>query len=89
MAKATIEAETVRVRIQARQVVHYNQIVEMSRDEWNELKESEEERAADAAMGWIDTRDVYDADPVEPEDFEAIVVTDDGIPVSPRDEYGK
>lgn len=79
------QPKTVRVRITARQVVKYDQVKEMTVEEWHRLKAMGSGDFERHASGWIDTRDVDDAEDIE--DIEAVVVDKDGEPVEPEDRY--
>lgn len=80
-AKKVQKADKVRVRLQARQMVTYDQVKEMTRHEWEELKK----RSPVAAAEWIDLADINDSQ--ELEDFEAFVCDEEGLPINPSDEY--
>jgi len=73
--------DKVRVRMTARQVVTYDQIKELTQEEWDRLKASSEEDAAD----WINKDDICDGEDME--EFDAYVVGADGKAVKPEDRY--
>lgn len=80
--------DVLRVEIRASQVVHFKQIVNMTRKEWNEIKNQEGQDMLDqhksAIDGWIDKRDVYDGG-----DFESVsasVVDENGKPVESEEQ---
>jgi len=78
----------VRVLLTAKEMVHYRQVVEMTRKEWAEIKAAQPDEAAGIISDWIDKRDVHDGDGIDVDDFEAEVVDERGKPVEPADYYG-
>lgn len=79
--------EIIKVRVIARQVVHYKQTLSFTREDWEEFKAMDEREAGDAIGDRLDLRKIYDADQIE--EFEADVVGDDGSPVKPADSYAQ
>lgn len=82
-------SEKVKVRIQTSQKVHYDQIVEMTRDEWEKLKATPERTMESEDMGplseLLDLKECSDwGDYDEPE---LTVVDDEGKPIKPEDYY--
>jgi hypothetical protein len=77
--------EKIQVRITGRQEVRYDQIVSMTKDEWEELKRIHEDEIGESAEGWLDLGDISDSDTME--DVEMTVV-ENGVAVKPMDQYG-
>lgn len=70
----------VRVRINARQQVRYDQVITMLRATWDQLKACDDEQeAADLVTDYLDLGDVFDADPVD--SFEARLVDENGATI--------
>lgn len=73
----------MRVRITARFMASYDQIVEMTPREWNKFKETSPRNhtmgGGDLIGGWLEPND-FDADDIDPNEFEAVVVDKDGKP---------
>jgi hypothetical protein len=72
--------DKITVKIQCREVVAYNQDVEMTKEQFNSLDfrlsskdRRERERAEEEVFDWIDRSDVFDSDDQEIEDFEILV----------------
>jgi hypothetical protein len=86
--KKPAKKETVRVRVTARQMVTYDQIVELTCQEWEDFKrrspKAHTEAGGDLPLNLADIDDGYD---IEPNDFEAIVVGADGKPTGERYEW--
>jgi len=82
-------SDKIRIRITCEQTIRYNQIVEMTRNRWEQIKRMPECDMEDPSIspldGYLDLKDPVDWDDFE--DVEMIVVDDDGKPVKPRDEY--
>ena len=67
------EKNTVTVQIRAAQTVHYSQIHEIDREEWEELQsDNSDELYEQLASGYLDLRDISDAEEIE--DVEIIKV---------------
>lgn len=69
--------QKIRVEIQCQEVVIYNQYVEMTKQQFDNLNarlysknRMERERAEEEVFEWIDRRNVYDSDNLEVETFE-------------------
>jgi hypothetical protein len=77
----------LRVLVTASQRIHYMQVKMMTQKEWDEFKAKPPKYFTSPDDLWLDPMDVYDADDIEGEDFEAIVVGEDNKPIKPRDEY--
>lgn len=76
----------IKVRIRARQTVFYDQVVEMTKQQWKELKaEKDNRRRTDSVAGWLDLHNIDDAHDIDDEDLEAEVVDDDGKALKPVD----
>ena len=68
-------SDKIKVRITASHRVKYDQTVEMTRKEWDELKKSiVSDDDGTVAEDWLDLRDVFDSDTIEADDVEAFVV---------------
>lgn len=80
-------SDKIKVRITANQRVYYNQIVEMTPKEWAEIKNLKSEDAAQSLEGWLDLTDIENSTDIDSDDFEAMVVDDNGKPVQPIDRY--
>lgn len=76
-----------RVRIQASQYVHYDQIVQMTREQWDKIKSSPERRLSAEIDLWLDTSDVSHAEDIDEEEIEIFVCDESGKPVKPEDRY--
>ena len=67
----TTKSEKVQVRIQAEERIRYLQVVEMTREEFEELDAGLRERGlTQEIQGWIDPADIYDSDDFEVIEFE-------------------
>ena len=76
----------MKVRIKCSQRIYYDQTVEMTRQEWKEIKASQ--NVTDALYGWLDTRDILDADEVDDDDMEAYECEEEGQPTKPYNGVG-
>lgn len=79
----------IKVRIKCSERVRYDQTVEMTRDEWAELKSTKETLIEDSMMSplaeWLNMRDPNDTDGFC--DIEIEVVDENKKPVVPEDCY--
>jgi hypothetical protein len=78
------DENNVEIRIQASQMVRYDQTVTMTRRQWERIKALDEERRVQELAVWLDLSDVSDADDIE-DDVDAFVVDGDDKMVKPRD----
>jgi hypothetical protein len=82
-------SEKVKIRIQTSQKVTYDQIVEMTREQWEALKATPEKLMEDESRSplsdWLNFNDVLDSDDYDEPNL--TVVDDDGKPVRPNDYY--
>lgn len=76
--------DTVSIRIQASQMVRYDQTVTMTRKQWEKIKAMDGDRRVQELADWLDRSDVDDADEIE-DDLDAFVVDGDDKMVKPRD----
>lgn len=75
--KAT--GDKVKVKITATQTIYYDQTVEMPLSEWQAMQSmSPEEVAQQLDGGWLDTRNIDEAEPIDPDDFCMYLLDDDG-----------
>lgn len=85
----TNENDKIRVRIMGSERMHYDQIVTMTRKEWEELKATPERDIVSSSFSplnaLVDVKDAYDWDGFE--NVEMAVVDDDDKPVKPEDCY--
>lgn len=77
--------EKIYVRITGRQKLSYNQIVEMNKKEWEEIKSMNENDAGQYLGGFLDYSNPIDSEDIE--DWEADVVDENGNLIKPRDSY--
>lgn len=84
-------SEKLKIRITCSERVRYDQTVEMTREEWDELKATPAREMEDGDMSpltsLLDLRDPVSSD--EFDDIELDVVDDDNKPVKPADGYGR
>lgn len=80
-----MSTEYVKVLVIARQRVSYRQVLAFRKEEWEEFKKLDSQEAGDELTDRLDLRNVNDAEDIE-DDFEAVVVGDDGKPL---DEYAE
>lgn len=83
-----MEEKKICVNIRASQVVHYDQTVEMTPAEWVAIKDVPANKIADAIDSWLDKNNVFDADGIDNDNLDLMVVDEQGIAVSPPDAYG-
>ena len=79
----------IKVRITCSERLRYDQTVEMTREQWAELKATPERKMEDGVMSplssWLDLRDPVSGDDFD--DIELDVVDDENKPVKPSDCY--
>jgi hypothetical protein len=83
------KSKRLRIHVRAEQKVHYDQVIEMSAEEWEKLKDKSPHDAAEELQDRLDLRDIYDAEPLDYDEFTAVVVDKQNKPVKPSDEYAE
>jgi len=76
-------AERIRIKVSARQMVKYSQVLTLSQEEWDDFKKMSERQQGEMLGDLLDLRDVADAEPIDC--FDATRIDENGNAVSPSD----